>query len=96
MKSGIPIVLVGTLLVCGGCGPQRSDLPLGSDHFIAWQKNLRSMRFLEVYVYLEEEYGGREDGQEDLLVTDARALEELRQAMLRVLPPLVWTENSPN
>ena len=83
MKSGIPILLVGMLLVCAGCGPQRSDLPLGSDHFIAWQKAVQSMRLIELCVYLPEKYGGRGGDKEDLLVTDARALEELRQAMLR-------------
>jgi hypothetical protein len=83
MKSTMSLFLLGAFLACGGCGPQRSDLPLGSDHFIAWQKNLLGMRFVQGYVYLEEKFGGRVDNKEDLLVTDARALEEVRQAMLR-------------
>lgn len=83
MKSGIPILLAGTLLVCAGCGPQRSDLPLGSDHFIAWQKAVPRMRLVELCVYLPEKYGGRGTDRAEVVVTDATALEELRQAMLR-------------
>jgi len=83
MKSGMPILLIGMLLVYGGCGKQRSDLPLGSDHFIAWQKAVPHMRLVELCVYLPEKYGGRGKDRAELVVTDARALEELRQAMLR-------------
>jgi hypothetical protein len=58
------------------------DRLLGSDHFTAMQEAVRCGRFTNAAVYIDVDSGGKGGNQPDLVVEDAAALAELRQALL--------------
>ena len=93
MRTSLFLVLYLVVVPCGGCDQPGSRRVLGSDHFVAMQRDVGRGGFANASVYLDSEFAGRGDGMADMEVSDARVLAELRWALLEAKydgPDLDW------
>jgi len=93
VRTSLFLVLCLATAACGGCDQPGARRVLGSDHFVAMQRDVGRVSFTDASVYLDPEFAGRGDGMADMEVSDARVLAELRSALLEAQydgPDLDW------